>query len=178
MVARLLACRGSRRIRLLPDCQGIYSIERVDGPDPDAPDELRIGPIVIPIIEDDDPRLAEDRALWSSARSTAQGLHTWEDLRQGMNHKDWRVRHESVIRISARWRNDPRTLPAILQMAVEDPIPEARDSAVMHLTDFPGEAVRGTLERAAHDPNAEVRWSANYCLAQHGFDHQPFWLDD
>ena len=69
---------------------------------------------------------------WSSATATAQALHTWEELRQGLSHEDWRVRHESVIRISARWRNDPRTLPAILQMAVEDPTPklETRRSCV------------------------------------------------
>ena len=114
---------------------------------------------------------------WSSATATAQALHTWEELRQGLSHEDWRVRHESVIRISARWRNDPRTLPAILQMAVEDPISEARDSAVMCLTDHPGEAANATLERAAHDPDAEVRWSANYCLAHHGFDHEHVWPD-
>ena len=47
----------------------------------------------------------------------------------------------------------------------------------MCLTDHPGEAVRGTLERAAHDPDAEVRWSANYCLAQHGFDQEHVWPD-
>ncbi|WP_130440558.1 HEAT repeat domain-containing protein [Kribbella rubisoli] len=150
----------------------------MDVPDPDGPDEIRIGPIVVPIIEDDDPWVAEDRALWSAANATARAMHTWEELRRGMSHEDWRVRHESVVRISARWRNDPRTLPAILQMAVEDPIPAARDSAVMCLTDYPAESVRGTLERAAHDPDAEVRWSANYCLAQHGFDHEPVWPDD
>lgn len=153
-------------------------MEDVDELDPDGPDELRIGPIVIPIIEDDDPRLAEERSRWSSAASTAQALSTWEDLRHGLNHDDWRVRHESVVRISARWRDDPRTLPAILQMAVEDPVPQVRDSAVMCLTDYPGDAVRGTLERAAHDPDPEVRWSANYCLAQHGLDHQPFSPND
>ena len=48
----------------------------------------------------------------------------------------------------------------------------------MCLIDYPAEAVRGTLERAAHDPDAEVRWSANYCLAQPGFDHEPVWPDD
>jgi hypothetical protein len=58
----------------------------VDELDPDGPDELRIGPIVIPIIEDDDPRLTEDRALWSAAASRAQALTTWEELRHGLNH--------------------------------------------------------------------------------------------
>ncbi|WP_457253263.1 HEAT repeat domain-containing protein [Pedococcus sp. P5_B7] len=147
-------------------------------PDPDGPDELRIGPIVIPIIEDDDPRFAEDRAAWSAARTTAQSMHSWEELSRGLHHQDWRVRHESIPRISARWREDPRTLPALLGMATEDPSPDVRDAAVMSLTDFPGEAVRGTLELAAHDADAEVRWSANFCLAQHGFDHQPFWDQD
>ena len=149
-------------------------MENMDVPDPDGPDEVRIGPIVVPIIEDDDPRVAAERKLWSSAAALAQSLHTWEELHRGMSHEDWRVRHESVIRISARWRDDPRTLPAILQMAVEDPAPEARDQAVMCLLDYPGDAVHPTLHRASHDPDAEVRWSANYCLAQHGFDHEPF----
>jgi hypothetical protein len=150
----------------------------VDMPAQDGPDELRTGPIVIPIIEDDDPRFTEERAHWSSARATAQALHTWNELSQGLSNQDWRVRHECTERIAARWRNDPRTLPVILKAALEDPAPEVRDTAVMRLTDFPADDVRATLERAASDPDPDVRWAANYCLAQHGFDHQPYKPED
>jgi hypothetical protein len=81
-----------------------------DQPPEDQPDEIWIGPIgPIPIIDEDDPRFEADRASWSVARRKAQALHSAEELLEGITDVDWRVRHESMPRLVARWKDDPRT---------------------------------------------------------------------
>ncbi|WP_157181520.1 HEAT repeat domain-containing protein [Actinopolymorpha alba] len=147
-------------------------------PPEDQPDQLKIGPIVIPIIDEDDPRFVDEREAWSNARRIAQALHSWNELSHGTQDADWRVRHECIDRLAARWPDDPGTLPTILALATGDARSEVRDKAVLRLTDFPGEVVRAALESAAGDPDPDVRWSANYVLDQHGFDHAPYWSDE
>ena len=43
------------------------------------------------------------------------------------------VRHESVDRLVARAHDDPRTLPALLDLAAHDPAWQVRDEAVWRL---------------------------------------------
>lgn len=144
-------------------------------PPEDQPDELRIGPISIPIIEDDDPRYLDEQAAWSSARRIAQALHSWDELKGGIQHPDWRVRYEATGRLAARWPDHPGTLPRLLALATTDVRAEVRDGAVLRLVDFPTHAVQTALEVAAHDSDPDVRWSANYALAQHELDHEDYW---
>lgn len=138
----------------------------------DQPHELRIAGISIPIIEDDDPRYLEAKAAWSCARRVAQALHSWSELEGGTRDPDWRVRHEATQRLAARWPDHPGTLPRLLALATADARAEVRDAAVMRLIGFPTRAVRTTLETAAQDPDRDVRWSANFALAQHGLPHE------
>jgi HEAT repeat protein len=147
-------------------------------PPEDQPDELRIGPVFVPIIEDDDPRYLEEQAAWSHARRTAQALHSWDELMGGTQHPDWRVRCEATDRLAARWLDHPGTLPRLLELAADDARPEVRDSAVLRLVDFETHAVRAVLEDAAQDSDPDVRWSANYALDQHGLDHEDYWSDE
>ena len=139
---------------------------------------LRIGPISVPIIEDDDPRYLDEQAAWSNATRTAQALHSWDELKGGTQHPDWRVRSEAATRLAARWSDHPGTLSRLPALATTDARPEVRDTAVMRLVDFPTHAVRATLEVAAHDSDPDVRWSANYALHQHRLDHQEYWTDE
>ncbi|MGG5260350.1 HEAT repeat domain-containing protein [Phycicoccus avicenniae] len=146
-------------------------------PPEDQPDVLRIGPIAVPIIEDDDPRYLEDQAAWSSARRAAQALHTWDELEGGTRHADWRVRCEAIVRLAARWPDHPGTLSRLLALASADAQPEVRGTAVMRLVDFPTRAVQSSLEVAAFDTDPDVRWSANYALHQHGLPFDEYWTD-
>jgi hypothetical protein len=100
-------------------------------PPDDQPDAIWIGAIgPIPIIEEDDPRFVEERAAWHEARVKAQALHSADELLSGIHDDDWRVRHESVPRLRARWQDDPRTLPELLRLAEHDPVWEVRDAAL------------------------------------------------
>jgi HEAT repeat protein len=127
---------------------------------------LRSGPI--PIIEDDDPRFAEDRAAWSKARAKAQALYSADELVSGVHDSDWRVRHESIDRLVARWPDDPRTLTSLLQLAEHDPIWQVRSAATMPLTRFDPHRVAPVARRILKDSVADVRWAANYVLFQFG----------
>ena len=147
-------------------------------PPEDQPDEIRIGPISIPIIEDDDPRYLDEQAAWSKATRTAQGLHSWDELKGGTQHPEWRVRSEATTRLAARWPDHPGTLPRLLALATTDARPEVRETAVLRLVGFPTHAIRAALEVAAHDADPDVRWAANYALDQHGLHHEEYWPDE
>jgi HEAT repeat protein len=136
-------------------------------PPEDQPDTIDIGPVKdIPIFHEDDPRLEEDRALWSAARRRAQALHSPDELLSGLRDHDWRVRHESVDRLVARGKDDPRTLPALIVAGLSDSVWQVRDAAVMRLKDFRTTDTIAALRQAQHDRHAEVRDSATYCLQQ------------
>jgi HEAT repeat protein len=140
-----------------------------DFPPEDGPDEIRIEPVgPIPIIEDDDPRFAAERADWSRARAKAQALHSADELFAGIRDTDWRVRFESIDRVVARWKDDPRTIEEVLHAATADPIWQVRDRAMMRLVEFDAEKVRPTLLMGLNDESEDVRWSADYVLGQLG----------
>jgi hypothetical protein len=95
----------------------------------DRPDSIWIGPVdPIPVHYEDDPRFEDERAAWSSARKKAQALHTADELLDGVTDSDWRVRFESVDRLAARWHDDSRTLPALLELAEHDLVWQVRGS--------------------------------------------------
>lgn len=136
-------------------------------PPEDQPDVISVGPVgPIPIFHEDDPRLVDDKAAWSAARKKAQAMHSPDDLLDGLTDADWRVRHEVVDRLIARARDDPRTLPALLQAITEDASWEVRDTVAMRLRKFDPEVVRPVLRRALADPSPKVRWAARFSLDQ------------
>lgn len=136
----------------------------------DQPDVLWIGPVgPIPIIDEDDPRFAEERAEWSRARAKAQSLHSAEELLAGARDVDWRVRYESLPRLVARWHADDRTLPTLLELAEHDPAWQVRSAAIMAFLSFDNDFVPVAARRAVDDASEEVRWSASYVLFQLGY---------
>lgn len=136
-------------------------------PHEDRPDTIDIGPVKgIPIVEDDDPRFKEDRAAWSAARKRAQALVSADELLEGMQDADWRVRHEVVDRLIARARSDARTLPALLHALAADAAWQVRDAVAMRLHEFDPAVAAPALERALNDPEPEVRSSARFSLDQ------------
>lgn len=146
----------------------------MDLPPEDRPDTIDIGPILnIPIVDDDDPRLMEDRATWSAATRTAQALHSSDELLQGLRHHDWRVRHQSVARLVARARDDVRTLPALLKAAVHDRSWQVRDAVVWGLLAFGTGDVLAVIQAAGHDVHRDVRWSGRFALFQKGHGPHP-----
>ena len=143
-------------------------------PPEDQPDVVSIGPVgPIPIIEDDDPRFVEERAAWSRATAKAQALHSADELVSGVHDSDWRVRHESIDRLVARWPDDHRTLPTLLELAQHDPVWQVRSAATMPLTRFDSERVVPVARLVMEDSVAEVRWSANFVLFQLGLSDYP-----
>jgi HEAT repeat protein len=145
-----------------------------DLPPEDGPDEIRIGPIgPIPIIDEDDPRFVEERAAQSVANRKARALHSADELLEGIRDADWRVRHGCVPRLVARWKDDPRTLDAILQTAGSDESWQVRDAAVMRMTEFEPQAVETTLRICLEDEHEDVRWSARFILFQLGLTDDP-----
>lgn len=113
------------------------------------------------------------------ARAKAQSLHSAEELLAGVRDVDWRVRHESVPRLLARWHDDDRTLLTILELAEHDPVWQVRSAAIMKLLSFDSDSVPVAARRALDDASEEVRWSANYVLFQlgHSDSLQPPWRD-
>jgi HEAT repeat protein len=151
-----------------------YRVNVRELPPKDRPDEISIGPIgPIPIIDDDDPRFEEERAAQSAANRKAQSLHSADELLQGLQDPDWRVRHESVPRLVARWKDDPRTLEAVLHVAADDESWQVRSAAVMTLTEFKPKVVESTLRLGLEDENEDVRWSARFVLFQLGLTDEP-----
>jgi HEAT repeat protein len=135
----------------------------------DEPDVIYVGPVgPIPIIDDDDPRFEQERAAWSAATTKAQSLLSTEELLSGLRDPDWRVRHDCIDRIVARWKDDPRTVDAVLKAAAEDPAWQVRDNAMMRLREFDRERVRPVLLSGLRDTSEDVRWSAQYVLEQLG----------
>ena len=128
---------------------------------------MGLGPVEgIPIIDDDDPRFEGDRAAWSAARKKAQALHSSDELLSGVDDPDWRVRFESIDRLVVRWKDDPRTVEAIVRLAGSDPFWQVRDRAVMRMDEFDAELVRPALVSALGDDNESVRDSAKLILRQ------------
>jgi HEAT repeat protein len=145
-----------------------------DLPPEDQPDEVWIGPVgPIPIIDEDDPRFEEERAAWSAANRKAQALHSADELLQGLRDPDWRVRHGSVPRLVARWKDDPRTVEGLLDLAKGDVQWQVRDAAVMELLEFEPRDIESTLRIVMEDENDDVRWSAAYVLWQSGLSDDP-----
>ena len=136
-------------------------------PPEDLPDEFTIGPVEhIPIIDEDNPRFEAERSAWSSARASAQALHSVEDLLDGVADDDWRVRFESIDRLVARWRKDSRTPLAVMRVAEQDPVWQVRARAMSRLHEFDPHLIRRVLLRGLSDSNEEVRSSARYGLDQ------------
>jgi len=145
-----------------------------DLPPEDRPDEIWIGPIgPIPIIDEDDPRFVEERAAQSTANRKAQALHSADELLEGVRDKDWRVRHESVDRLVARWSKDARTVDALIELASADPAWQVRSKAMMRLDEFDLERVEPILQGGLDDPREDVRWSARFILFQLGLIDEP-----
>jgi HEAT repeat protein len=135
-------------------------------PPEDQPDVIWIGPVgPIPVHYDDDPRLEEERAVWSAAQAKAQAMHAPDQLLAGLEDADWRVRLEVIDRLAARAKDDPRTPEALARTLAHDAAWQVRDTAAMALAWFITDEVVSALRDALRDPNDEVRRSAARSLA-------------
>ena len=74
-------------------------------------------------------------------------------------------------RLVARAKDDPRTLPTLLETAPSDEVWRVRDAVVVRLVNFDASDVLDALRRAASDPHPEVRDSARYALGQLGLTY-------
>jgi hypothetical protein len=139
-------------------------------PPEDRADAIYIGPVgPIPIFHDDDFRLEEDRAREKANAAIADAMQSAEELLEGVReHPDEDVRCRAVPRLVARWRTDPRTVPALLEGLAEDASSDVRDGIAMALGSFDELRVVTALRAALNDENEEVRWSPQYSLAQLG----------
>ncbi len=74
----------------------------------DQGDVIQIGPHVIEIGYEDDPRYEEETAAWKAARAKAAAMHSPDELLEGVTDPDWRVRAEAIPRLKIRGKDDPR----------------------------------------------------------------------
>ena len=146
-------------------------------PPDDQPHVVRVGPVTVPIIDDDDPRFEDERRAWSSARSRAAAMHTADELLAGVEDDDWRVRDEAIPRLAARARDDERTPQALIRLLEADPTWEVRGSAAMTLSSFESPRVTKALLAAENDPHPDVRWSVQFALCQFGLRPRPDPID-
>lgn len=91
-----------------------------------------------------------------------------DELLEGLRNADWRVRFEVIDRVIAKAKDDPRTLPRLLELAENDPAWEVREAILMRLHQFARSRVLRVLRDALNDPHPEARWSARYALDQLG----------
>jgi hypothetical protein len=141
-----------------------------DLPQDDQPDTIDVGPVLgIPVHYEDAPRLAEERAAWSSARAKAQAKHAPDELLVGLDDPDWRVRHEVIDRLAVRAESDPRTPHGLIRVLATDPSWEVRSKAAMAIQRFPGPDAVTALRAACQDPHEDVRESAEFSLNQIDF---------
>src|ERR1035437_3447167 len=107
-------------------------------PAEDRADAIHIGPVgPIPIFHDDDFRLEEDRAREKVNAAIADAMQSTEELLEGVReHPDEDVRCRAIPRLVARWRTDPRTVPALLEGLAEDTSSDVRDGIAMALGPF------------------------------------------
>jgi hypothetical protein len=138
-------------------------------PPEDQPDTIDVGPVRgIPIVHDDDPRFAEERAAWSRARAKAQAMHSADELLAGLRDDNWMVRHEAIDRLVARAGDDPRTAPALLAAAHDDAW-QVRDAVLLQLRRY-GPEGRDAIAAAISDSHPDVRETAKLALNMLGED--------
>ncbi len=137
-------------------------------PPDDQPDEVWVGSVgPIPVHYEDDPRLVSERARWHDANVRSQALLTADELLEGLEDEEWRVRVGVVDRLVARAHNDERTVSSLIEHLLTDAAWQVRDAVAMALKAFPGEErVLKALRTATADENDEVRWSVGFALAQ------------
>jgi HEAT repeat protein len=140
-------------------------------PPEDQGDYLSIGPVEnIPVIDDDDPRFVDERREWSEATAIAQALHSADELIDGLSSDNWMVRFGIVPRVIARARDDPRTVRALVGLALHDPSADVREIAVRSLHSLGDRPeVVTALRIAARDDDPEIRRWAAYSLTQLGY---------
>jgi HEAT repeat protein len=137
----------------------------------DDPEAITIGPVgPIPVFDDDDPKLLAIRAARAPAIRKAQAMASADELLAGIRDPDWRVRHEVVDRLIARWMADVRTLPTLIEVASSDSAWQVRDKVALRLSEFDPSSVEPVLRRLLDDPVEDVRWSARFALDQLGLD--------
>jgi hypothetical protein len=98
-------------------------------------------------------------------------LHSADELLSGVHDPNWRVRHESIDRLKARWHDDARTLPRSWSW-----LSMTRNGAFgvrqrWPLGYFDRDRVVPVLRRGLEDSNQEVRWAAN--LELYGLSDSP-----
>jgi HEAT repeats len=102
-------------------------------------------------------------------------MHSAEELLEGIReHPDADVRCQAVPRLVARWRTDPRTVPALLEGLAQDASSYVRDAKAMALGSFDEPTVVTALLAALNDEDEDVGWSAEHSLAQLGIHPKPY----
>ncbi len=137
-------------------------------PPENQPDAIWVGPVgPIPVFHSDDFRLEADRRAGEAAAAVADALHTPDELLAGLRHQS---RGSMAGRTSTRCPGAQRCQdrPGTPQSLGGNPSWKVRDQVDMSLTGFVEPRVVKALRLALNDENEEVRWAAEYALAQLG----------
>jgi hypothetical protein len=137
---------------LVPDINSQITLD-VRSKDASTPDDSTL------VDESDDIR-------WQAARRLAQALISPEELLEGTRNLDWRVRYEVIDRLSARARDDSRTIDRLIAMLRRDNNAWVREKTALALSDFlTHKAAQEALKASAQlDENVDVRSSASLSL--------------
>ena len=104
--------------------------------------------------------VSPERMLWSEATRVAQAAHALADLADlVMAHPDWRVRHEAIPRLRARFPQEALTFQA-LGAASRDPEAGVRGAAVHGLTNLGTPEAADVVYECLRDPDFNVRLAA------------------
>ncbi len=139
----------------------------------DGPDSIWFeGVGDIPIFDEDDFRLEQDRDQATYAETFVQALGTVSQLRTVLlTHPQEEVRWRVVARFIAKGSHCPSLVSAALIDALRsDPSWMVRDAAAMGLLHYSNATVYRVLRDAADDENETVRETIQYVLTQMHFD--------
>ena len=145
-----------------------------DLPPEDRPDEIWIGPIgPIPIIDEDDPRFVEERAL-SQQRTgrPRRSTRRMSSSRESETKTGVCAMNPSIASsLDGANTHAPSTPSSNWQVLIRLGRFAAR--AMMRLDEFDLERVEPTLQGGLDDRHEDVRWSARFILFQLGLIDEP-----
>lgn len=123
--------------------------DQADLEDVVSPPSVVIGDVEIPLRPQGDPRFDRLDAIRRRDIRAAQEMTTEDELLRGLRHGSPIVRAEAVVRLAARFANDRRTPPALIEILAHDPVGDVRFMAAVRLQPFASDPrVRAALQSA------------------------------
>lgn len=136
---------------------------------------VRIGPIAIPILADDDPRIIERQLGEARAVEIVAPMTTVDELLAALSADDQYVRRLVVRRLRAEAINDPGVAEAMLELLTQDEDVVVRKRAAYFFSDLAELSARQLdVLRAAGAADEPIRNAVALSLFQRGHGPNPY----